>query len=91
MTNPRTIRLKGRKRRFYENEVIKSRAPATEKEKVYFIEKKRKVNERRLRNGKTSAGDIQYLLRSRNDATIGTWLSSSQYRRLLHDGLVKPL
>ena len=91
LTNPRTIKIKGKKRRFYFNEVIKARAPATEKEKAYFIEKTRVVNAKRLRSGKTSGGDTQYLLRSRNDPTIGSWLSSSQYRRLLQDGLVKPL
>ena len=91
LTNPRSIKLKGNRRKFYLDEVIKARHPLSEREKSYFISKTRVVNAKRLRNGKTLAGDTQYLLRSRNDPSIGSWLSSSQYRRMIQDGLVKPL
>ena len=78
-TYPKTYKLVGHKRKYYENELIPAKDAETEIEKNYYIAKKRIVNKRKLRSGAEVGGENQYLLKATNDPSLSTWINERQY------------
>ena len=78
-------------RAYYKEEIQAARPPATVEDKHMFIEKSRIVRSKRLRSGKSAGGEIQYLLRSKNDPdeASGRWIDRNEYERLTRDGVLQ--
>ena len=83
----------GRKlpRAYYKEEIQAARPPATIEDKHMFIEKTRVVHSKRLRSGKSAGGELQYLLRSKNDSddSTGRWIGKDEYQRLVKDNVLQ--
>ena len=75
-------------RAYYKEEIQAARPPATVEDKHMFIEKSRIVRSKRLRSGKSAGGEIQYLLRSKNDESAGRWIDDVERNRMIEDGLL---
>ena len=89
-TYPITYRLSGgNKRAFYAQELVKVKPIDDPRELGYFIERERKINTKKLRSGKVSGGQIQYLLKSKNDSEQSSWISEAEREKLIQDGLLK--
>ena len=87
-TYPITYQLKGYKRKYYENEIIKVNLPKSKTEKHFFIERTRTVEPRISRSGARSGGSTEYLLKARNDPMIKNWISESEYQSLKDGGFI---
>ena len=85
---PFQYKLKNRQRKFYAQELVAAEEPETLQEKNYFIAGTRKVNQKRLRSGKVSDGDIQYLLKARNDPDQSNYITQAEYDKLKDGGFI---
>lgn len=86
-TYPITYSVEGKQQKYYAEQLVKA-TPASEREKHYYIANSRQVNQKKLRSGKESAGDKEYLLRSSNDPELSTYISEAEYQKLKDDGLI---
>lgn len=85
---PLQYKLRNRRGKWYAQELIAAQPPETEKQKNYFIAGTKKVNQKRLRNGKLSAGEVRYLLRARNDPDQSTYISQTDLDKLKDGGFI---
>ena len=85
---PYQYKLKNRRGKWYGQELIAAQPPETEKQKNYFIAGTRKVNQKRLRNGKLSGGEVRYLLRARNDPNQSSYISQIELDKLKDGGFI---
>ena len=86
-TYPITYSVEGKQQKYYAEQLAKA-TPASEREKHYYIANSRQVNQKKLRSGRESAGDKEYLLRSSNDPELSTYISEAEYQKLKDDGLI---
>ena len=86
-TYPWTFKLKNAgERSFYAPELIASDPVQRDTEKLYFIAQKRIVNAKKTRSGRIHGGEMQYLLRARNDKDLSTWITQLEYNKLIETG-----
>ena len=80
-------------RAYYREEIQAARPPDTKQDFHFFVEKSRTVHSKRLRSAKAVGGEVQYLLRSKNDPdeAAGRWINSEEYNRLLQNGVIQKL
>ena len=57
--------------------------------KSYFIEKTRSVGGKTLRNNKKAGQETEYLVKSRSDPTVSTWLQEYQVQKLKNEGFLR--
>ena len=86
-TYPITYSVEGKQQKYYAQQLVKA-TPASEQQKHYYIANTRQVNQKRLRSGRESTGEKEYLLRSSNDPELSTYISETQYQKLKDDGLI---
>ena len=79
--------MEGKQQKYYAQQLVKA-TPASEQQKHYYIANTRQVNQKRLRSGRESTGEKEYLLRSSNDPELSTYISETQYQKLKDDGLI---
>jgi hypothetical protein len=85
---PITYKLTGKQRSFYSQELVKAVEPETEREKLYFIERTRVVNAKKLRSGALTGGQTEYLLKAKNNPDQSSWITHYEYRKLRDDDLL---
>ena len=85
-TYPITYELTGKQRSFYQPELVAAKPAITPEEKDYFIEKTRTIHAKKLRSGALTSGEKQYLLRSKNDKDLSTWISEFEFLKLKNGG-----
>ena len=86
---PISYKVEGKQRLYYGPEMVLSRQPQTPQENIYYIDKTRTVNARKLRSGQASGGQKQYLLKDKNNPDQSSWISEIEYQRLKNGSLLR--
>ena len=85
-TYPITYKIEGKQRAYYSQELVHADAVELPVEKNYFIEKTRRVKTKKLRSGAVVGGEIEYLLKAKNDPDQSSWINQAEYQKLKEDG-----
>ena len=95
--------LDGKRRKFYEPELVKvgtkegGEGEEEEEEKrdhgdplknSYFIERERNVGSGSLRSGRQRTTEKEYLLKNHNDDSLKTWINEQKFREMVKSGLL---
>ena len=85
-TYPKVYKIDGKKRNYYEQELVKASNSEKLSDKKYFIEKTRTVQPSISRSGQKRGGLKQFLLKSRNQPDISTWITADEVETLRKNG-----
>ena len=88
-TYPLTYKVEGKQRAFYASELVRAEPALTPESKKYFIERTRRINRKKHRSGISSGGETQYLLKSKNDSDLSSWINEYEYQKLKQDGYLQ--
>ena len=89
-TYPKTYKISGKRKIFYESQITPVIAETeNNNKKSYFIEKTRSVGGKTLRNNKKAGQETEYLVKSRSDPTVSTWLQEYQVQKLKNEGFLR--
>ena len=87
-TYPITYKIEGKQRAYYSPEMVRADEAELPEDKNYFVEKTRRVKTKTLRSGAKIGGELQYLLKAKNDPHQSSWMTEFEYRKLKDGGFL---